>query len=85
MEHPWYREMLEKRRRAAEEEERARRRAFIGFVVSFVFWTLLGSGLAAWGMHTTDVRYSRIAIEAGVLIGFAGIFLTLVLAHDRRE
>lgn len=77
--------MLQRRLRAAEEEERARTRALGLYVLSFLFWTLLGLGIAAWGMHTPRVEYSRTALEAGVLIGFAGIFLTLVLAYDRRK
>lgn len=83
--HPLYRAMLENRRRAAVEEERARARAYLGYLLSFVFWTLLGCGLAAWGMHTTRVEYSRVAIEAGILLGLAGIVLTLVVAYDRSE
>lgn len=76
--------MLASRRRAAEEEERARRRDYLLCLLSCVFWTLLGAGLAVWGMHTPRVEYSRVALEAGVLIGNAGIIGTLCWAYARR-
>lgn len=84
-EHPLYREMLERRLLATELHERARRREFLLYLLSFTFWTLLGVGIAGWGMHTTQVAYSRAAIEVGILVGNAGILLTLLVAYRRSE
>lgn len=84
-EHPLYLEMLERRRLATELNERARRREFLLYLLSFTFWTLLGVAIAGWGMHTTRVAYSRAAIEVGVLLGNAGILLTLLVAYRRSE
>lgn len=82
---PLYRQMLENRRRAAVEEERARRRMRAGWVLSFLFWAALGSLIAGWGMHTPRVEYSRVALEAGLIIGNAGILATLLHAYRHRR
>lgn len=83
-EHPAYRQMLENQRWAAEEEERSRRRVFVLCIVSFGVWTAAAVLIASWGMHT--VRYShhsQTIIEAGVLLGLAGILCTLLFAQHR--
>lgn len=84
-EHPLYREMLERHRLATMLHERALRREFLLYLLSFIFWTLLGVGIAGWGMHTTRVAYSRVAIEVGMLLGNAGVLLTLLVAYRRSE
>lgn len=84
-EHPLYREMLERRLRATELHERARRREFLLYLLSFIFWTLLGVAIAGWGMHTTRVAYSRVAMEVGILVGNAGILVTLLVAYRRSK
>lgn len=83
LEQPWYQEMLENRRRAAEEEERARRRDLIIYSISFLFWPLLGALICMWGMHTPRVEYSRAIMEAGIVLGNAGVIVTLMVAYKR--
>lgn len=82
---PVHLQMLEGRRRAAEEEERARWRRHLSSIAQLVFWAVLACALVAWGMTTSRVEYSRTAMEAGILIGYAGIFYTLLRAFQRRE
>ena len=82
---PLHQQMLENRRRAAEEEERARVRSRIVTILSFLFWAVLGCLIAGWGMHTQRVEYSRVALEAGLIIGNAGILGTLLWAYRRQE
>lgn len=82
---PLHRQMLESRRRAAEEEERARRRSHVLTILSFLFWTVLGCVIAGWGMHTQRTEYSRVALEAGLIVGNAGILATLLRAYRGRE
>jgi uncharacterized membrane protein YdcZ (DUF606 family) len=79
-----YQEMLAGHRRATEEEERARRWTYIGCICSFFFWTAVVVAVTSWGMHTvTYAVYSQTIIEAGVLLGLAGILCTALYAHDR--
>lgn len=82
---PLYRQMLENRRRAAVEEERARLRVRVAYVLSFLFWAALGCLTAGWGMYTRRVEYSRVALEAGLIIGNAGILATLLHAYQRQR
>ncbi len=75
--------MLENRRRALEEDERARRRELVGYMISFLFWPSLGALICMWGMHTPRVEYSRVAMEVGILLGNAGVIVTLLVAYNR--
>ena len=79
-----YQEMLENRRRAAEAHERARRVIFIACNLSFFFWTAVTIAITSWGMGTVTWAYHSAAIiEAGLLIGGAGILGTLLFAYHR--
>jgi len=81
---PLYRQMLESRRRAAEEHERARRLTLVLSIASFFFWTAVAVGLASWGMATVRwAAYSLTILETAVIVGLAGIIVTLLFAHQR--
>jgi hypothetical protein len=81
---PLHRQMVENRRQALEEHERSRRRIFALAIVSFFFWTAVSVALASWGMGTVRwVEHSLLIIEVGVLLGLAGILVTLLIAHHR--
>ena len=49
------------------------------------FWCLLGMYLVGWAFHTTDVYYGRLAFSGGLLIGNAGVLLTIVAAGRKAE
>jgi hypothetical protein len=35
----------------------------------------------AWGLHTTDPDLGQLAWKGGVIVGYAGILITLVRAY----
>ena len=62
-----------------------RRRTQLLALASLVFWPLLGLAFMAWGFHTTHVSYGRTAVQAGQLIGSAGVVATLLWVLARRK
>jgi DNA-binding HxlR family transcriptional regulator len=81
---PLHQQMLENSRQAAEEHQRVRRRVYVCSILAFYCWTAVAVGLASWGMGTVRwAHHSRAIIEAGVLLGGAGILCTLLFAYSR--
>jgi hypothetical protein len=79
-----YQEMLDNHRLAAASEERARRLVLVGSILSFFFWTAVVVAFTSWGMHTVRyAAYSQTIIEAGLLLGGAGIICTALFAANR--
>lgn len=86
---PLRRDLLEemgRRRELAEREaERARRRELVRAGALCIGWMLLGLYLLGWSVHTTDYLYGRIAFFGGLIVGNAGIVITLLASYRRLE
>lgn len=62
-----------------------RRRTWLLALASLAFWPLVGLALMAWGFHTTDALHGRTAVQAGQMIGSAGVVATLLWVLARRD
>jgi hypothetical protein len=77
-------EELEKKRR--DEHVHAERDSFWAHVrtaLLCVAWSGVGLACMAWGLHTTDPDLGQLAWKGGVIIGYAGILITLVRAYAK--
>ena len=73
------REELERKR--VEEHRLAQRDSFwanVRTALMCVAWSCIGLFVMAWGLHTTDRYLGELAWRGGVIIGYAGILLTVV-------
>ena len=50
-----------------------------------VLWPTLGLATAGWGMHTTHPIYGPAAVDAGILLGNAGVLITLLWYYNNRR
>ena len=72
----------------AEDERITRRevrRAFVRTLGSCLLSLGLGVGLMGWGVHTTDPGYGRIALLGGLIVGYAGIAISLARYYLKGE
>ena len=56
----------------------ARRYAWIRFGSEYLVWFTIGIALMFLAFHTTDIRYAKMYLSSGILIGNAGMLLVLV-------
>jgi hypothetical protein len=61
------------------------RRAFIAAIAGCALWLLAGLGLMAWAFHTTDPQLGQAALLGGLIVGNAGITVTLARYYVRGE
>lgn len=76
------RDELEQKRRA--EHEQAERDSFWAWVrtaLTCVAWSALGLIVMAWGLHTSDPDLGQVAWRGGMIIGYAGVVVTLARAY----
>lgn len=57
----------------------------IRVALQVVGWCFAGLFIMAWAFHITDVGWSRILLSLGMLVGYGGMIVTLVLAYRRAE
>jgi len=72
-------EELQRKRRA--EHEQAQRDAFwagVRTALTCVAWSLLGLALMGLGLHLNDPDLGQIAWKGGMVVGYAGILVTLI-------
>lgn len=73
------REELERKR--TEEHHKAERDSFWANVrtgVMCLAWSAVGLAIMGWGLHTTDQHLGELAWRGGMIVGYAGILVTLV-------
>ena len=73
------REEMERRR--VDEHRLASRDAFRANVragLMCVAWSCAGLVVMGWGLHTTDAELGEIAWRGGMILGYAGILVTVV-------
>jgi hypothetical protein len=71
---------------AAEREvERDKLRAYVFAALACFGYMALGLVLVAFAVHTTDESLGQIAFWSGLLLGNAGILITVVTTHQRAE
>jgi hypothetical protein len=70
---------------AHREAERETRADLIRTALACWAWCLLGVGLLAWSVHTTDPTLGGIAFVLGLGTGNAGMIFTLLAAYRRGE
>jgi hypothetical protein len=78
------REEMELKR--ADEHRRASRDTFWAHVrtaLTCVGWSCAGLVVMGWGLHTTDRELGEIAWRGGMIVGYAGILVTLVRAYAK--
>jgi len=76
------REELERKR--VEEHHQANRdtfRAHVRTAAMCVVWSCVGLVCMGWGLHTTDKELGQIAWKGGMIVGYAGILVTVARAH----
>jgi len=76
------REELERKRHA--EHRQAERDSFWAWVraaLMCVAWSVMGLTVMAWGLHTTDQDLGQVAWRGGMIIGYAGVVVTLARAY----
>ena len=56
---------------------------FLRGVVLCFLWMAVGLYLIAWAVHTTDEGLGAIAFWGGLLVGNAGILITLGVTYSR--
>lgn len=61
------------------------RRAFALAVGACFFWLAGGLALMGWAFHTTDRGYGQIAFLGGLIIGYAGMTITLARYYLKGE
>lgn len=61
------------------------RRAFVAAIAGCFFWLIVGLGLIGWALHTTDAANGQIALLAGLIIGYAGMTVTLARYYLKGE
>ena len=79
-------EELQRKRR--EEHEQAQRDSFWAHVrtaLACVAWSAVGLAIMGWGLHTNDPELGQIAWKAGMVVGYAGILITLIRAHSKAK
>lgn len=79
-------EGLEQKRRA--EHLQAKRDSFWAHVrtaLTCVAWSAAGLACMAWGLHTSDSQLGSIAWKGGMVVGYAGILITLARAHAKAK
>jgi ABC-type amino acid transport system permease subunit len=79
-------EELERKRR--EEHLQAERDSFRAHVLTAlmcVAWSILGLAFMGWGLHTDDPDLGQIAWKGGMVVGYAGILVTLIRAHSKAK
>lgn len=83
---PEIQEELERKRR--EEHVQAERDAFRAHVrtaLTCVAWSMIGLAFMGWGLHTNDSDLGQIAWKGGMVVGYAGILVTLIRAHAKAK
>ena len=79
-------EELQRKRR--EEHVQAQRDSFWAHVrtaLTCVAWSAAGLVIMGWGLHTSDPELGQIAWKAGMVVGYAGILITLIRAHSKAK
>jgi len=71
--------------RAEELTTRDVRRSFALAIGSCIFWLVAGLASIGWAIHTTDSGWARIAFLTGLLVGYAGIVVTLARYYLKGE
>jgi hypothetical protein len=61
------------------------RRAFVAALAGCVVSLLAGLALMAWALHTTDPQLGEAAFLGGLIVGYAGITVTLARYYLRGE
>jgi hypothetical protein len=80
------REELELKR--TEEHRLAQRDAFwanVRTALTCVGWCVAGLACMGWGLHTTDKDLGEVAWKGGMVLGYAGILLTVVRWYARAK
>ncbi len=58
--------------------QRARLRITIRGALECVAWCAVGLAAIAWALHSTDVPRAKIVFAAGVVVGDAGVLITML-------
>lgn len=61
------------------------RLAFVLVVGGCFFWLTTGLVLMAWGLHMSDRGNGELAFLAGLLVGYAGVSVTLAVYYRKGE
>ncbi len=61
------------------------RRAYLATLAGCALWLLAGLSLMAWAFHTTDPQLGQAAFLGGLIVGYAGITVTLARHYLRGE
>jgi hypothetical protein len=77
--------MARERLAAEREVERTYRRELVRTCVECLGSCLLGLFCMAYALHSNDQGYGQIAFWGGMVIGYTGIFLSLIGAYQRGE
>jgi hypothetical protein len=78
-------ERLRRIRNAEAEEARAQRRSWLSAGLLVAALPILALAIVGWGMHTTDPTYGSAAVEVGILLGNAGVLVSLLWIAQRRR
>ena len=72
---------------AAEERDHRRRRLrrLLWRVLGCLGSAAAGAGLMGLALHTSDARWGEIAFWGGLLVGYGGIFLTLLISYQQAQ
>lgn len=57
----------------------------IRVALQVVGWCFAGLFIMAWAFHINDVQWGRILLALGMLVGYAGMIVTLARAYIRAE
>jgi hypothetical protein len=74
-------ELERKRREEHQQAERDSFRANVRTALACVAWSALGLALMGWGLHTNDPGLGQIAWKGGMVVGYAGILVTVIRWH----
>jgi hypothetical protein len=70
-------EREQRRARETEADHRAWHRQLFALLARAIVWYVAGLGAILWSASTTDGQTGRLALAAGVFIGYGGPFLTI--------
>lgn len=71
--------------RAEELTARDVRRSFLFAIGGCVFWLVVGLASIGWAIHTTDPGWGRIALLAGLVVGYSGMVVTFTRYYLKGE
>jgi len=78
-------ELERKRREEHRQAERDSFRASVKTAITCVAWSVVGLVCMGWGLHTSDPELGQIAWKGGMVIGYAGILVTLIRWHAKAK